>query len=174
MDWLYHIVSLVVLISLIGVGIQDFKYFAISWGWIPVLIILGVVEGINVLPIEVLMQDYMMSLSFVVVQMILMTVWFSIREKRVVNLSKNILGLGDILFLIVLTFYFSFINYLIFVIGSTILIASIFFINKKVKTNQENRIPLAGAMALGLVVIRILILLGVNITPYSNKFLWIV
>ena len=174
MDWLYHIVSLVVLISLIGVGIQDFKYFAISWGWIPVLIILGVVEGINVLPIEVLMQDYMMSLSFVGVQMILMTVWFSIREKRVVNLSKNILGLGDILFLIVLTFYFSFINYLIFVIGSTILIASIFFINKKVKTNQENRIPLAGAMALGLVVIRILILLGVNITPYSNKFLWIV
>jgi hypothetical protein len=164
----------VILISLIGIGVQDYKYFAISWGWIPVLIILGIIEGSSILPIDVLAQDYMMSLVFVVIQMVFMTIWFSIKEKRIVNLCKEILGLGDVLFLIVLVFYFSFINYLIFVIGSTILIALGYLIKGKISVSNENRIPLAGAMAFGLVILRLLIFIGIDINPYSNKYLWIV
>lgn len=174
MEGFEHIISMGVLISLIGIGVQDFRYFAISWIWIPVLIALGVLEGMSILPIEILFQDYTMNLSFLGLQLIVIFIWFSLRQKKLVNLNRDVLGWGDVLFLMVLAFYFSFVNYLIFVIGTTLLISVIYLIVRKLNYKNEGRIPLAGAMALCLVVIRVLMFLGVNISPFSNQYLWIV
>ncbi len=174
MEGLEHIISAGILVSLIGIGVQDFKYFAISWIWIPVLVTLGVLEGISILPAEILFQDYTMNLAFLGLQIVVIFIWFSFRQKKLVNLNRDVLGWGDILFLMVLAFYFSFVNYLIFVIGTTLLISISYLIIRKFTNKSENRIPLAGAMALCLLFIRVLMLLGINISPYSNQYLWIV
>ena len=173
MNWGSGLLFLGSIICLIGIGYQDFKYFAISWGWLPLLAFLSIFEGVNLLPFHVLIQDYAMSLIFVITQLSLITFWFSLKEKKLVNISLGVLGLGDILFLLVLVFSFSFINYLVFVIVSIFFIALVYYFLQKILMLKEKRIPLAGGMALSLVVVKLLSIFGFITNLYSNQYLWV-
>jgi cellulose synthase/poly-beta-1,6-N-acetylglucosamine synthase-like glycosyltransferase len=76
----------------------------------------------------------------------------SLKERKVINILKTYLGLGDVLFFLVLTLAFSPINFVVFYLGSmlltTIIYAGIILFNK----NKKTLIPLAGAMSLLLIV----------------------
>lgn len=162
-----------IIISLMGVAIQDFKFFAISWGWLPILAILAILEGLNVLPASILVQDYMMSFIFLFFQMLILTFWFSLRERRWVNISLSVLGLGDILFLFILIFFFSFANYVLFVIGASFMISIGYVLYQNIAKFPEKKIPFAGGLAALLVVVKVLSVAGVLINPFSNQYLWI-
>ncbi len=173
MNWQESITSIFIVICLLGIGIQDFKFFAISWGWLPMLAILFVIDGYFQLPMEILLQDYLMSFGLFISQLFVLTLWYSIKSKKWVNISTELLGLGDILFLLVLVFSFSFVNYLVFVVSTLVVISIGFMVIRKLGLSKSNQIPLAGAMSFILIGVKTLSAVGIISNLYSNQYLWI-
>jgi len=96
------------------------------------------------------------NLFFIFVQVVFLSLYFSIKQGRLVNITKSYLGIGDIVFFIPLCFLFAPIHLILFFVGSLLLSLFgsglyAFFAEKKPTT-----IPLAGCMALVLILVQIL------------------
>jgi len=135
-------------LELFGIIIEDFKDRAIWWGWIPVLIITSLGIAISEISLSTLSYFFGMNILFIVLQLILATCWFSIKKRRFINLTKQYLGLGDILFLIPLCLLFSPVNFIIFYMISLIVILIFFMTLNVIIDDKIKTIPLAGAIAI--------------------------
>ena len=134
------------ILSLSFIIYEDFKARAIHWYWLLFLLvgILGL-ENISI-------KDGIVGLAFMAFQLFVVTVYFSIKQRRLVNISKDYFGIGDTLFLIPLCFYFDIKRLLIFwIVGLLINILGFLIIKKTLKTDLQT-IPFAGGMSLVLIV----------------------
>lgn len=147
-----------IFLCLVLIGYQDLRYRAVYWFCFPVLagglfIIKGMLMGFHES-----ITDTAYALVFLLAQLVLLWGYFSLKNRRMINLTKEHLGLGDILFLIAVAFYLSPGNYVLFYVMSLFLvliyaICSSFF---KVSSKAET-IPLAGLQA---ILFAVLILAG--------------
>ncbi|MFN0293019.1 hypothetical protein [Pedobacter helvus] len=132
------------MLLLVMMAWQDWKYRAISL-WLFVLVGAGLVflkyeaQGLSVL-----WEDLKINLVFLVLQFVLLFGYFAIRQRRFVNLFAGYFGEGDLFFLVLLATYLSFANFLVFYVGSLVLVVVLGFYMRK----QNPKIPLAGAQAL--------------------------
>ena len=143
---------LFILIGLLGVVVyQDFKSRSISWFLIPLLFVGFVANALLKIEPNELITYLGINFLLVLLNLIGVTLLLSIKEKKWVNIIDNYLGLGDVLFFVVITVAFSPFNFVAFYLGSVLLITliygSVILINKK----RNTLIPLAGAMSLLLV-----------------------
>jgi hypothetical protein len=95
-------------------------------------------------------------MGFIGMQLAILTVYFSIRNKRWTNITAGLLGLGDILFILSIAFYLSTLNFLFFYIISLIAVLLIWLIWQRLSAKKNKYIPLAGLQSL----VAILFLLG--------------
>jgi len=137
---------------LIALVYQDFKSRAISWFLIPLLFIGFVIKGVLSLEFEELATYFGINLLIVLLNLTGVIALVSIKEKKLTNIVDTHLGLGDILFFLVLTVVFSPINFVVFFIGSILLITSLYGVVIALKKDSKFPIPLAGAMSLLLIV----------------------
>lgn len=142
---------------------EDFKYRAIHWIWIALLLLSILLfhpvkwweSGINVF--------------FLCFQLGILTLYFSIKNKRWTNITLQYLGLGDIVFFIPLCLIFSPINLILFFVLSLTFSLFGFLIYNTFSHRKANTIPLAGCMSIGL----ILIIVSSFIFDFSlNSDLW--
>lgn len=123
---------------------QDFKERAISAWTIPVMFLLGLYLAYSNSIWEA--WFLLFNLSFVGVQLLGVSLYFSIKHQQWINVTQNYLGLGDILFFLAITPLFAPLQFCCFFIVSLIFIllgAGVYhLIINKLKT-----IPLAGAMS---------------------------
>lgn len=162
--------KLAVMICLCVVAFQDFRHRAVSWLLIPVLFFGFVFIAIQITVWEDYWKELVFNSCFVLVQLVLLTMYMSVKNKKLVNIVNSFLGIGDILFFIVLAAAFSPFNFVTFYLVSTILTLlgyGIFVFVKKVKTE----IPLAGAMASMLLVLMILNFCMPNMNLHSDNFI---
>ncbi len=139
------IVQFAFIFWLIIISIQDFKYRAISWYLFPV--------GLGILILHIVhletgtghIRNVLFNTGFVILQLSIVTAYFSIKHKRFVNIFNRYFGVGDLLFLWVITLAFSPVNYMVFVIFSLFMSLTGFLIFTLFK--EVEKIPLAGAMA---------------------------
>ncbi|MCH2045461.1 MAG: hypothetical protein MK212_15190 [Saprospiraceae bacterium] len=92
------------------------------------------------------------NLSFILVQLILLSIYFSIKHRQWINISKDYLGLGDILFFIPLSLLFSPFYFVVFFVLSLSLILSIVLIRQVFFVKAQANIPLAAALSLTLLL----------------------
>jgi Flp pilus assembly protein protease CpaA len=148
-----NIALLVILVCLLGVVVfQDFKSRAISWFLIPLLFVGFIAYGLLMIqPVE-LLTYFGINFMLVAVNLLCVTLFISLKEKRFTNILKDYLGLGDVLFFLVLTVVFSPFNFIFFYLGSILLTALIY--GGIILINKEKKllIPLAGVMSLILIV----------------------
>ncbi len=160
------------MICLVAIIVQDYTHFAISWGWLPIIAGIGIYMGLQVLSPRLLLADYLFSIFFIGMQFFVMTLWYSLKSKKWVNVSKEMIGWGDILFFLVIVFSFSFSHYLLFFVFSLLLVALVYGIKQKINPQTEKRIPLAGALAGLFLVVKAGYYLGWIPNIYSNYLLW--
>lgn len=142
------VLQLIVLLSLAFIFYQDMRYRAVYWFCFPVLaIFLGVLK-FNHTSFSMFVTDVGYGVLFLILQLTLLSAYFSIKNRSLINITRSHLGWGDILFLIALTFYFSPINFVLFYVLSLITVL-IFVIVKTVIGEVEGirHIPLAGLQA---------------------------
>lgn len=141
------IAVLLILVLLMCVFVQDMTSRSVYWFLFPALTVLFIITHILAKqPPTEWLEKSVWSLAFLTLQVVLLWGYFSLKNRRLINIADGMIGWGDILFLISLAFYLSLLNFIVFYLSSLVLIllaaliCSLFFPVKK--------IPLAGWQAL--------------------------
>lgn len=149
---------------LAGMVYQDLNYRGIYWWMFPALLLLLATSTIQVLDFSVMISQVIKSILFLGLQFLVLTVYISIRQKKMTNIFDGFFGLGDLLFLVAVSFGFSFLNYVLFYLLSlmvVVIFSAIFGIDSKL---HGKKIPLAGYQAL----LYMLLMAGSWYTPVIN------
>jgi hypothetical protein len=114
-----------------------------------------------VLPIITLTSSYFLikpelnlmglNILFLMLTLVVLTIYMSIKNKEILNPFKNYFGLGDLLFYLAISPLFFLYNYILFFILSMLFAIAIQKIFKK--SINQNSVPLAGLSALLLILI---------------------
>lgn len=167
-------VSLIILLFLLSAVIyQDFKARAISWFLIPLLIVVTLLKTITGNGITETLTYTGINLLIVSINFLCITLFFSIKEKRLVNITDHYLGLGDILFFIVICTLFSPVNFILFFLGSILLTTLIYGSISLFKSSRKILVPLAGAMSIALIIALIAEQLVANFSFYQDISLFL-
>ena len=142
----------IIIISLLGiVFIQDMLYRGVTWYLFPVLT--AGLLSLRFLSGESMAEIGLSSLvNFAVIFLILLvlTLYLWLRKGRILNLTKDHLGIGDILFFGVLACYLSVLNFMFFFNVSLLCALLLYLLLKGI--TQRKSIPLAGFQALVFIV----------------------
>jgi hypothetical protein len=158
--------SLAIVMILAIIVYQDFKFRAVSWILFPLLAAIILLENIFIHALPVFADFYLINFGFIAVQLVLITLYFSLRNKRWVKLWEQHLGAGDILFFLILCLFFSPVNFLLFYLGSLIVTVVVVLVLRRVRTDM-NVIPLAGIQS-GLLAVLIVASLFTNTLEFKN------
>lgn len=163
------IIIVILFISLLSVVVyQDFKSRAISWMLIPLLCAVGVVNGWFAIGWPTFITYLGINLSIVFINLLGVTLFISLKEKKVKNIIDSYLGLGDVLFFVVLTTIFSPINFVVFFLGSMLISTMIYGSIQLANQQKQTLIPLAGAMSAMLIITLVLQLAMPSLNFYND------
>lgn len=134
-------------VPLVLVIYEDFTSRSIHWYWIALMILLALFAS----PWQV--PYLLVNLLLVVFQLALLTLYFSFKHGKVVNILDRYLGLGDVLFLIPMGILFSPGNFISFFMLSLMLSLASHLMLQVCFLPGPKTIPLAGYMALTLLLL---------------------
>ena len=146
------------LASLVLLGIvvfQDFKQRQISWILLPLVFFCFALKAAGLSEVNELLLSVFFNIGFVAVQLLLLTMWISIKHKKWTSIIDVHLGLGDILFFVAISTAFSPFQYVFFYVFSIVVTLTGFMLYKLLSKNATPEIPLAGAMSAVLIVLMI-------------------
>ncbi|MBL4653535.1 MAG: hypothetical protein JKY53_11855 [Flavobacteriales bacterium] len=147
----------VTLLSLIIIAYFDFKERQFPW-WAIALCFLCVVSlGVIQLEISVFLQTSIVNVGFVLVQLSLLVLWLLVKQRRLINIVDNYLGLGDILFFVTTCFAFSFFNFIFYHFISLFITLIVALLMKRANKEVEQEIPAAGILS---VIFGLILLVG--------------
>ena len=122
---------------------QDLKYRAVNWLLFLGLAILGFTMSLLAIGFKNTLLNAMFNNVVVLLELSLVYLYFLIKMRRGIKFINEKLGIGDVMMLFALSFSFSPVNFMVFVLLSLIISLSIALIWKEGPT-----IPLAGYMGL--------------------------
>lgn len=167
-----YTVHIILFSLLLLIFIQDMKFRAVSWLAFPVLFAVGVWYSLSIqYNLNHVFTHLGMNLLFLMVQFFVVSLYFSLKERRFVNILKAYLGLGDVLFLVSIAALFSPFNFILFYLISIVLVAAIHLL-VSLFTQVNPKIPLAGMQAIMLIVVLILCNFILDINTYQDDWLY--
>lgn len=147
------ITDILLILVLIVTARQDFRARAISWFLIPSLLILTIIQKIYAGNMELLWRFFLLNNLFLIIQLGLVWIYFSLKNKKLVNIIDTQIGLGDILFFMAIAGLFSPLNFIVFYLVSLLLSLFSTIVIKLWKKPEEFSIPLAGYFSLFLIAL---------------------
>lgn len=144
-----------IVVLLLIIVVQDFKDRAVSWILFPILILLFSLYSINLFHIKEFIVNSFINVLILSIQVLFIIMYFSLRNRRFVNITSHYLGWGDIIFLFSICFLLPPLSFLFFYLTSlavtlvVVLFIQLFF-------NLKNNIPLAGIQSSFLVLLILL------------------
>ena len=142
------ILEIFILVLLLSIFIQDICSYSVLWIFFPLLFCSLVLLSANRLDKMIVVTNIILNLVFIIVQFALVTIYFYIKTKKWLNITTELIGWGDILFLMCITPAFSFPNYLFFYIFSLFVSLILTISLLRTRNKNINKIPLAGFQSL--------------------------
>ncbi len=149
--------------------IQDLLTRSIAKWIVFSLAILLISRSLITTGLETLGINISLNLIFIFFQLLCISIYFSLRKRKVVNIVDHYLGLGDIAFLLIICALFSPLNLLMYYIGSTFFALFVYGIYIVVKEKSDKSIPLAGIMSIVLVMLFVLKYTFIDIDFQSDE-----
>ncbi|QTE38804.1 hypothetical protein J3L18_06985 [Mucilaginibacter gossypii] len=147
------VLKLIILTVLGALAVQDFKSRSVYWFWFPLLV--AAFAGMHWFRFRQL-EDYWepvtFNLLFVCLQLAVLTVYFSLKNRRIVNITQQLLGWGDILFFLATAFYLSVLSFVFFYVASLIVVLFCWLLWQLVWAKGGAHIPLAGFQSVLLIL----------------------
>ena len=167
---MFFIIISITLLSIIFY--QDLKYKAVTWILFPLIAIVFITYNLYSNNISVVAFNSAINLVFVLLQLLILTLYFSLKARKIVNIAQQSLGWGDILFLTSVCLLLPPDTFFLFYVISLILIVLKEIISRIVFAKFSEKIPLAGlqALLLSLLIIFQQIFLEKNITQEMFQF----
>nr|WP_295929047.1 hypothetical protein [uncultured Dyadobacter sp.] len=155
MDTALITIELILILLLAWISVEDYIFRAVSWFLYPMLAFASTGYSLRHVNWEQWLSDTSFNFLFVAAQLALLTAYFSIRAARLVNISRDLIGWGDILFFLATGLLFAPANYCAFYIGSLTLAVLAAVLRELVSENTDRCIPLAGIQATALAILLI-------------------
>ena len=162
-----------ILLKIFGMGIliaiawQDLTQKAILWILFPIGFIVFLMSGLLEMETSEYLKNVLLNFLFVLTLLALSTLYFSVKHRKPTNIIESYFGLGDLLFLGILSTVFSPVNFILFLTSSFLFILLIYTIFNAIRSNKK--IPLAGLMAIILVGVMLTDMLTGRINLLSNQ-----
>jgi hypothetical protein len=154
---------------LLAIAIEDFRFRAVHWFLFPAIFLLLSALSYHQHILSFSLKNAAVNCFFIGTQLLLTTLYFSFRKRKVVNLFESYIGLGDIAFLISISGAFPTPDFILFYISSlllTLLIFAGFIIYKK---NTVFQIPLAGTQSLIFLTLFLFPFYHTDLTLYGRS-----
>jgi len=146
-------VQILTLLTLAVIFIQDLVYRGVYWILFPILAILLITLRLQYQPLADIVLSLEINLGVLLVEFMLLTLYFSVKYRRRLNLTQGWLCVGDLFFLAVCAIYLPLLNFMLFYLVSLIAVIIIWKIHLTVVKTTEVRIPLAGLQGLLLGIV---------------------
>ncbi len=165
------IAKIIALIVLAAIFVQDIVSRAVHWILFPVLVLSLVIIKSSNFSFAEMLSPAGINLTFLIMQLLLVTLWFSIKQHKLVNITSTLLGWGDILLLTCLAFYLSVLNFLMFYLGSLIFVLVYWTTKMTIFKSEQKHIPLAGLQALLFLLLMLADTQIVNFNLVTNDWI---
>jgi len=143
------LIQIIALVVLLLIFVQDMRSRSVHWVLFPVLIASFIaMRFMQQQAFEAIWQPVLINILFLVFQLLAVSAYFSLKERKLVNITSGILGWGDILFLLSTAFYLPVVNFLFFYIASLTVIVLTWLSWQLISKEKVKYIPLAGLQAL--------------------------
>jgi hypothetical protein len=164
-------ISFISLVLLLVLFYQDARERSFS-----VFLIIGLLPlfiGYNLLSIsfEQFSRHIIFNLVFTMLNLLVLTIYFSIKNRRLVNIADTYLGWGDILLFLLMSFLLSPVNYLSFFFIIPFLIISFVIISRLFSYRAGKEIPLAGIQSAGLSVLFCITLISDSVKLNNDEWI---
>ncbi|MCC8409352.1 hypothetical protein LJ707_10445 [Mucilaginibacter sp. UR6-1] len=148
------VLQLCLMVVLGYIFLQDARSRSIYLWCFPLLLTLFIVlRWLNNESWMVIMADGLKCLIFLTMQLGILTIYFSAKNRRWTNITRGILGWGDVLFLICTACYLSLFNFVGFYLVSLFLSLITWLSWQTIRKNTVAiKVPLAGLQAFFLLV----------------------
>ena len=101
------------ILPLFSIAYQDFKQRAISWYWPVLLFAVSAFSGWNLYGTE-MFKNIAFNLAFLVILFSSVTIYFSVKTKKLTNIFDVFIGWGDVVFLLALVPFFHPLDFVLF------------------------------------------------------------
>ncbi|MFN6946684.1 MAG: hypothetical protein ACK4ND_17175 [Cytophagaceae bacterium] len=143
-----NLVIQVLILFLLGIILyQDFKYRAVVWIIFPLLALLFMALHLTNSSGEIFIENSLLNVGFLFLQVVMLTMYFSIKAGKVVWIADTYLGWGDICFMLCICMFFPPLNYIIFFIASLLFALPVYAVLKAMYGKKVATVPLAGIQA---------------------------
>jgi hypothetical protein len=169
-----QVILLIIAVLLLSVIVyQDFTKRAISWFLIPMLLVVFIANGLLQINIEEFAWYSGINLFQIILNLLGVTLLISIKEKKLTNILNSHIGLGDILFFLLLATVFSPINFMVFYYGSILISLIVYGSIKLIDKSNQKPAPLAGLMSVMLVIV-IIIEQSTSLIHFYDDFIFLI
>ena len=147
------ILNLLIIVILGLIAYQDFRFRAIHWALFFVLFLLCIITGFLSSEIIHFLQGCVFNFMFLLIQFILLLVYYSIKGISMKSVLNVFIGFGDLVFLGCIVFAFSKINFIVFYLTGMIVSLLIWLVSQFFSDNKEKLVPLAGLISSYMIII---------------------
>ena len=143
------LIQIITLAVLLVIFLQDISSRSVYWILFPLLT--GLFIGIRLISQTLNWdagQSLIINLGFLSLQFLLVSAWFSFKSGKWINITAQLLGWGDVLFLVSIAFYLSVLNFLFFYMISLVGVLVVWLIWQSIAGKTQKHIPLAGFQAI--------------------------
>jgi hypothetical protein len=149
------IIQFILCFVLLILAIQDFRLRAVHWILFPLLLMLFIADSLRQVDVKDYISGTAINLLLVSTQGVILFVYYSVQGIKLNQILTTILGLGDILFILLMAFAFSWTSFILFYIAGLVFALFIWIIRILITRNSQGLIPLAGLLAIYIIIITI-------------------
>lgn len=147
------IIQFVLCFVLLILAIQDFRLRAVHWTLFPILLMLFIADSLSQVELKDYISGIAINLLLVSAQGVILFVYYSAQGKKLKHILTSILGLGDILFIIIMAFAFSWTSFIFYYIAGLIFALSLWVVRLFVSGHRPQLVPLAGLLAVYMILV---------------------
>jgi len=149
------IIQFILCFVLLILAIQDFRLRAVHWILFPILLVLFITDSLSQVDLKDYISGTAINLLLIIAQGVILFIYYSVQGKKLNQIMNSVLGLGDILFIIIMAFAFSWTSFILFYIAGLVFALFIWIIRILLTRNSQGLIPLAGLLAIYMIIITI-------------------
>lgn len=147
------ILQLLICLILLIIMIQDFRFRAVHWILFPILLILLVADSLFVSKIDNYLDSISINLLVILLQGLILIGYHKLKGTQFINFIKVRIGMGDLLFVLVMAFAFSWSTFLFYYIAGLLFTLITWIAVRNLIRPRSQLVPLAGMLALFMTLI---------------------
>ena len=137
-----------------AIAYQDFRQKEVSWYLFPLAFTVLVAKALLQIEVYEWIRYFGFNLLFITIQIFILFLFFATKNKKFVNIINLYIGIGDLLFFLLICAAFSPLLFGLYFVGSLILLTIIYGIIKISKDKKQKEIiPLAGGLSVSYILI---------------------